>query len=489
MNIATGRIGPSAAEMIQDIDRLKLLVVFDAILVEGSLARAGEKLGKTPPAMSRILKKLRDHFDDELFERTGKGLVPTRFAEDLRPRIRALVAEANSLLGPTQEDTPKSTPLLRRPPLALNQWKEPRTGPSAVDIAHRIAVLGSDSDPVRRLAAYIATIGNATGQTRPLDETEAEDAFRILLSKQVVDVQIGAFLIALQSRGMTDQELAGFTRAARSQSGLADPGAGQADLDWPAYLSPRAHGLPLFIHSARLVSQAGYRVVMHGYEDGVVRRAFEHAQLPVVRNCDSSLPTPRNAGLSFLPIEDFAPSLRQLLWLYPLFMMPNATHFIAPMLNPGGAAVTLTGMRAHGRPMLQRDAAVRLGWETYAVLSGHRDVAQVVPGKGQDLFLMRAGTLLKERVGSSAAQMVRRADKSADKRDDFNRLETWQAIWDGEVAPTAALETILETAALALTVLSKTTSIEQAREQAKDLWAARRGGGKTARSEPTSTVL
>lgn len=485
MDIATGRSGPSAAEMIQDIDRLKLLVVFDAILVEGSLARAGDKLGKTPPAMSRILKKLRDHFDDDLFERTGKGLVPTRFAEDLRPRIRALVAEANSLLGPPQDDAPKSAPLLRRPPLALDQWKEPRTGPSAVDIAHRIAVLGNDSDPVRRLAAYIATIGNATGQTRPLDETEAEDAFGILLSQQVVDVQIGAFLIALQTRGMTDQELAGFTRAARRHSGLADPGAGQADLDWPAYLSPRAHGQPLFVHSARLVSQAGYRVVMHGFEDGVVRRAFEHAQLPVVQNWTPGQSAPQNAGLSFIPIEGFAPALRQLLSLYPLFMMPNATQFIAPMLNPGGAAVTLTGMRAHGRPMLQRDAAVRLGWETYAVLSGHRDVAQIVPGKGQDLFLMSGGKLLKERVGVSAPQGMRRVEKS----DEFNRLETWQAIWDGEVAPTSAIETIIETAALALSLLSKATPMEQAREQAKDLWIARRGTGKSARTDQARAVF
>lgn len=463
-------IGISSTEMIQDLDRLKLLIAFDAILVEGSLGRAAEKLGKTPPAMSRILRQLRDHYGQELFERTGKGMVPTSFAENLRPRIRALVTEANSLLTHTQ-DCRSRDPLLIQPPLALNQWRDAGSGPNALEIAHRLAVSGDDEDPARRFAAYIATIGNASGQTRPLNEPEAEDAFGILLSEQLADVQIGAFLIALQSRGLTDQELAGFTRAARRHSQLKKPGTGPAELDWPAYLSPRAQGMPLFIHSARLVSRAGYRIMMHGFEDGIVQRAFKHARLPVALSLGAEVFEAIQGGIAFLPIERFAPDLRRLLWLYPLFMMPNVTHFLVPMLNPGAAGVTLTGLRPGGRAMLQPDAAARLGWGTYAVLSGHRDAAQTIPGKGQNLFMLHDGRLANKRLIGPVPETSRRKDTIA----EFNRMETWQAIWDGVVTPPDAIASIIETAALALNLLlGPTETMEQSREKAKELWSARR---------------
>lgn len=460
----------SSTETIRNLDRLRLLIAFDAILVEGSLGRAAEKLGKTPPAMSRILRQLRDHYGQELFQRTGKGMVPTSFAENLRPRIRALVAEANALLTQTQDCAPRRDPLLNQPPLALDQWREAGTGPNAFEIAHRLAVSGNDADPARRFAAYIATIGNASGHTRPLNEPEAEDAFGILLSEQLAGVQIGAFLIALQSRGLTDQELAGFARAARRHSQLKEPGAGPAELDWPAYLSPRAHGVPLFIHSARLVSRAGYRIMMHGFEDGVVRRAFEHARLPVALSFETEDFEAAQGGIAFLPIERFAPELRRLLWLYPLFMMPNVAQFIAPMLNPGAAGVTLAGLRPGERPTIQRDAAARLGWGTYAVLSGHRDVAQIIPGKGQDLFMLRDGHVTDERLHVPMPERTRRKDTMA----EFKRVETWQAIWDGDVAPPDAITTIIETAALALNLLGSAKTMEQSREKAKKLWSARR---------------
>jgi len=43
---------------------LNLLVVFNAIYAEGSLTKAGEIVGITPPAVSSALSKLRDYFDD-----------------------------------------------------------------------------------------------------------------------------------------------------------------------------------------------------------------------------------------------------------------------------------------------------------------------------------------------------------------------------------------------------------------------------------------
>src|SRR5580704_19566944 len=49
---------------------LNLLVVFDAIMQEKTLTRAGQRLGMSQPAVSHALARLRHTLKDELFVRT-----------------------------------------------------------------------------------------------------------------------------------------------------------------------------------------------------------------------------------------------------------------------------------------------------------------------------------------------------------------------------------------------------------------------------------
>ena len=70
---------------------LNLLVVFEAVLRERSVTRAGEKLGLSQPAMSHALNRLRWMLKDQLFVRTPEGMMPTPRAEFLaEPICRAL---------------------------------------------------------------------------------------------------------------------------------------------------------------------------------------------------------------------------------------------------------------------------------------------------------------------------------------------------------------------------------------------------------------
>ena len=72
---------------LRSID-LNLLIVFEAIMTEGKLSAAAEKLGMTQSAASGALARLRVTFDDDLFVRTHVGLVPTPRAEQLIVPIR-----------------------------------------------------------------------------------------------------------------------------------------------------------------------------------------------------------------------------------------------------------------------------------------------------------------------------------------------------------------------------------------------------------------
>ena len=81
---------------------LNLLVTLEALLAEGSVARAARRLRLSPSAMSRALARLRDTMGDPLLVRAGRGLVPTPRALELRERVAQLVQDAEGVLRPAQ---------------------------------------------------------------------------------------------------------------------------------------------------------------------------------------------------------------------------------------------------------------------------------------------------------------------------------------------------------------------------------------------------
>ena len=73
---------------------LNLLATFEALVEDGSVAEAAERLHVTPSAVSHALGRLRTQFDDPLFVRVGGKMQPTvkavQLAEDLVPVLRGL---------------------------------------------------------------------------------------------------------------------------------------------------------------------------------------------------------------------------------------------------------------------------------------------------------------------------------------------------------------------------------------------------------------
>src|SRR5262245_7878072 len=88
---------------IRKID-LNLLVAFDALFDERSVSRAAERLALTQPTVSGKLNRLRQLFNDPLFVRTQRGMLPTPRAEILTDPVKALLAEAAVLVAPSTFD-------------------------------------------------------------------------------------------------------------------------------------------------------------------------------------------------------------------------------------------------------------------------------------------------------------------------------------------------------------------------------------------------
>ncbi len=88
---------------------LNLLTVFDAVLAEGGISRAAERLGLSQPAVSNALARMRKATGDRLFVRLGNTMAPTPYAQGIADPIRQALTGIRIALGASQEFDPATS--------------------------------------------------------------------------------------------------------------------------------------------------------------------------------------------------------------------------------------------------------------------------------------------------------------------------------------------------------------------------------------------
>src|SRR4051812_30365405 len=78
---------------------LNLLRVFDVLLEERNVTRAGARLGLTQSAVSHALNRLRYSLNDELFVRGPSGMQPTPRALEMGPQVHAALNQLQAALA------------------------------------------------------------------------------------------------------------------------------------------------------------------------------------------------------------------------------------------------------------------------------------------------------------------------------------------------------------------------------------------------------
>lgn len=89
---------------------LNLLPILDTLLNEKSVSKTADKLNVTPPAISKSLNKIRDTFQDQLLVRSGMSLELTPLAIRLKPQLRELLDNIQSVLHQNIELNGKELP-------------------------------------------------------------------------------------------------------------------------------------------------------------------------------------------------------------------------------------------------------------------------------------------------------------------------------------------------------------------------------------------
>jgi DNA-binding transcriptional LysR family regulator len=112
---------------------LNLLVIFETVLRERNVTRAGERLGLSQPAMSHALNRLRWMLKDQLFIRAPEGMMPTPRAEQLAQPVRRALGELETALEPDDFQPGEAE---RRFTIAVNNYAAVvLAGPIAADCA------------------------------------------------------------------------------------------------------------------------------------------------------------------------------------------------------------------------------------------------------------------------------------------------------------------------------------------------------------------
>lgn len=72
---------------LRNVD-LNLLIVFETVFATGNISHAAQQLSLSQPAVSNALTRLREHFDDPLFVRAGRGVKPTNRSQQMIEPVR-----------------------------------------------------------------------------------------------------------------------------------------------------------------------------------------------------------------------------------------------------------------------------------------------------------------------------------------------------------------------------------------------------------------
>jgi DNA-binding transcriptional LysR family regulator len=82
---------------------LNLLIALDVLLDERGVGAAADRLHLSQPAMSRTLGRIRHATGDEILVRSGRSMLPTPYAEQIRDEVHQLVVRTQAVFTPTAD--------------------------------------------------------------------------------------------------------------------------------------------------------------------------------------------------------------------------------------------------------------------------------------------------------------------------------------------------------------------------------------------------
>ncbi len=224
-----------------------------------------------------------------------------------------------------------------------------------------------------------------------LSREQAGELMRLLLSGQVSDVQVGALLAAMATRGETAAEIAGFVdtmRAAAVDIPLTEDE--RATLVDTCGTGGNARGTFNISTAVALVAAAagfpsGMRIAKHGNR-GVTSKCgsadvLEAMGVPVELSPAQAVQCLRQTGFLFLYAPALHPAMRAVQHVRKALGVRTIFNILGPLTNPAGARSQVLGVYSAHLVPLVAEALAMLGVRHAMVVHGHDGEADAGSGE------------------------------------------------------------------------------------------------------------
>jgi len=212
---------------------------------------------------------------------------------------------------------------------------------------------------------------DALASRRDLRRAEAAAVLDEIMAGEVSEAQIAGFLVAMRTKGETEEELAGLAEAMRARATTVDAGEGDL-LD----TAGTGGGRPTFNVSttaALIAAGAGARVAKHGNRSATGLSGSADllealgARIDLAPRAVASCI--RETGFGFMFAPDHHPATRFVVPVRKALGVRTIFNFLGPLTNPAGASRQLVGVSDPAMAPVMAGALRRLGADRALVVS------------------------------------------------------------------------------------------------------------------------
>lgn len=320
---------------------------------------------------------------------------------------------------------------------------------------------------------YIQTIGRGQKRRRSLTQNEAKEAMELILSGQVSDMQLGAFLMLIRVREETPEEAAGFLQAIRKTLPAVTC---DVDIDWGSYAGKRRQ-LPWFVLALMLLKQKGYRVFLHGVVGNEHSRLYTQPVLqllgwPIASSLQNAAELIEQKGFCYLDLDHFAPQVKTLMNTRDELGLRSPIHSLSRMLNPFNANLSVHGVFHKGYDDIHQQTAALLSDKMTIAFCGDSGEAEARPDKKTEIKAVETWQEDKNTEHQAWSFYLPKTFVDYDPTAKCLDVALLLDVWQGKQQNSYGISTLLQTTAMALMALQN-LKFDEALEQANQLWDQR----------------
>ena len=318
-------------------------------------------------------------------------------------------------------------------------------------------------------AQYVRIVGKGKNGARSLTYDEAYQAFSMILKDEVLDVQLGAFLMLLRVKEESVDELTGFVQATKDQLNFNSL---NVDLDWSSYAGKRKH-YPWFLLAALTLARHGYNIVMHGASGHTINRLYteqvlEYLGYTICQNEAEVAEQLTQRHFAYLPLAVISPQLSDLIALRNIMGLRSPIHTLARLINPFNAKATLQAIFHPAYRSSHQQAAFQLGYQNSVVIKGEGGEFERNPDAKTLICGIKDGELYEYEL----PKLTHNRSPIEESLD----LAVFKAVWEGSQSHEYGEIAVIETMGIALYSMGVCDSFEDAMLKAKLLWLTRFDG-------------